>query len=63
MILGGKKIWIEKNYNKNSYKQIIMDFWMIQFGPYFLKSLILVIFYWIYIVFPLTCMSKNCLDG
>jgi hypothetical protein len=30
--------WIEKNYNKNSTKQIIMDFWMTKFGPYFQKS-------------------------
>ncbi len=26
MILDGKKIWIQKNYNKNFNQQIIMDF-------------------------------------
>jgi hypothetical protein len=39
MILDGKKIWIQKNYNKNFNQQIIMDFWMTKFGPYFSKSL------------------------
>ncbi len=34
----GKKKWIKKNYNKNFNKQIIMDFWMTKFGPYFQKS-------------------------
>jgi hypothetical protein len=34
-----KKIWIEKNDNKNFNQQIIMDFWMTKFGPYFSKSL------------------------
>jgi hypothetical protein len=46
-----KKIWIEKNYNKNFNQQIIMDFWMTKFGPYFSKP-ILVIFYWIDIISP-----------
>jgi hypothetical protein len=62
MILDGKKKWIEKNYNKNFNQQITMDFWMTKFGPYFPKSL-----FWSLLLdwyfFPLTCMSKNCLDG
>jgi hypothetical protein len=39
MIFDGKKKWIEKNYNKIFNQQIIMDFWMTKFGPYFPKSL------------------------
>jgi hypothetical protein len=34
-----KYIWIEKNYNKNFNQQITMDFWMIEFEPYFQKFL------------------------
>jgi hypothetical protein len=52
MILDGKKKWIEKNYNKNFNQQIIIDFWMTKFEPYFPKSLFLVIFYWIDIFPP-----------
>jgi hypothetical protein len=39
MIHDGEKMWIEKNYNKNSNQQVTMDFWMIKFGLYFQKSL------------------------
>ncbi len=38
MIHDGKKIWIEKNYNKNFNKKITMDFWMTSLGPHFQKS-------------------------
>jgi len=34
-----KKIWIEKNYNKNFNQQIIMNFRMTKCEPYFSKSL------------------------
>jgi hypothetical protein len=33
-----KQIRIEKTYNKNFNQEIIMDFWMTKFGPYFQKS-------------------------
>ncbi len=39
MIQNGKKNWIEKHYNKSFNQQIIMDFWMTKFRPYFQKSL------------------------
>jgi hypothetical protein len=35
MIHDAKKIWIEKNYNKNFNEQIIMYFLITKFGPYF----------------------------
>jgi hypothetical protein len=38
MIDDGKKIWIEKNYNRNFNQQITMDFWMTRFGLSFQKS-------------------------
>jgi hypothetical protein len=38
MIHDEKKIWIEKNYNKKFNQQIIMNFQMTKFGPYFQKS-------------------------
>jgi hypothetical protein len=52
---GGKKIWIEKNYNKNFNQQITL--WTFQWPNLDLtksKVLILVIFCWIDIFFPLT---------
>jgi len=58
----GKK-WIEKHYNKNFNQQITMYFWMTKFGrTLFSKVPILVTFCWIDIFFPLTCISKSCLD-
>jgi hypothetical protein len=38
MMHDGEKKWIEKHYNKNFNQQIIMDFQMTRFGPYFQKS-------------------------
>jgi hypothetical protein len=52
-----------KNYNKKFNQQIIMDFWMTKFGPYFQKVPILVIFCWIDIFFPLTYIIKSFLNG
>jgi hypothetical protein len=34
----GENAEFEKNYNKNFNEQIILDFWMTRFGPYFQKS-------------------------
>jgi hypothetical protein len=62
MMFDGKKKWIEKKYNKNFNQQITMDFWMTKFEPYFLSPYLghcLLDWYF----FPLTCISKNCLDG
>jgi len=33
-----EKKYVLKNYNKNFNQQIIMDFWITKFGPYFQKS-------------------------
>jgi hypothetical protein len=63
LIYDGKIYMDWKNYDKNFNQQITMDFWMTKFGPYFLKVPILVIFCWIDIFSPITCMLKNYLDG
>jgi hypothetical protein len=57
----GKK-WIEKYYNKDFNQQITMDFLNDQICTLFSKVFTLVNFYCIDIFFPLTCISKSCLD-
>jgi hypothetical protein len=63
MIHNGKKIWIEKNHNKNFNQQITMDFWMTKFGPYFQKPQSWSFFVGLIFVFSPTCMIKSFLDG
>jgi hypothetical protein len=62
MINDGKKIWIEKNYDKNFNQEVTMDFWMTKFEPYFQKSQSWSFFFGL-IFFPLTCIIKKILDG
>ncbi len=58
MIDDGKKIWIEKNYNRNFNQQITMDFLMTRFGLSF-KSPNLGHFFWIDIFFPPNTYNKE----
>jgi hypothetical protein len=64
MIHDGKRNMDWKNYNKYSNQQITMDFWMTKLiWTLFSKVSILVIFCWIDIFLPLTCIIKSFLDG
>ncbi len=64
MIHDGKKNMDWKNYDKNFNQQITSyGFLNEEIWTLFSKVPILVIFCWIDISFPLTCMIKSFLDG